>query len=228
MTFSPRPAPRVYVDGTRESWQNARGTDYVIAWANATAYTGWTYTGTPSLIANAADGDLFSLADHNPAGIQIATTASAQSIRQQQLIFGSRDHMKAAADILGYEPTLLCYRVQARFSVSSANEDQTGFGLVTTVSATTTNAQKACWVSSNGTNFVVRSNTNVANNGAIDTTWHDWLFILDGTTITPYRDGVLQNTITQQSDAYGAAFQVNGAASRTNVVQISAVHVWYQ
>lgn len=228
MTLIPRPAPRVYVDGSRDGWAFIPGTDFIIYWGNATAYSGWTYTGTPTLIANASDGDLFSLADHNPAGIQIATVASSQSIRFQSLIFGSREHMKAAAYILGYEPTLLCLRVQARFSVASANEDQTGFGFVNTVSATTTNGQKACWVSSNGTNFVVRSNTNAVNNGAFDTNWHDWLFYLDGTTITPYRDGTLQNTCTQASDLYGASFQVNGASSRTNVVQIAGVHVWYQ
>ncbi len=228
MTLFPRAIPRVFVDGSRDFWGGVYGTDYIVSWANATAYGNWSYTGTPTLIANAADGDLFSLTDHNPAGLQIATVASAQSMRHNVLTFGSREHVKAAADILGYEPTLLCFRVLARFSVNSANEDQTGFGLVATTAATTTNAQKVCWVSSDSANFKVRSNTNTDVGAAIDTAWHDWLFVLDGANIEWFIDGTSQGTCTQQSDAYGAAFQVNGAAARTNVVQISTVHVWYQ
>jgi len=228
MTFSPRPAPRVYVDGSRETWVNSAGTDFIVSWGSASAYGGWSYTGTPTIIANAADGDLFSRTDHNPAGVQIATIASAQSMRFATLLFGSREHMKAAGDILGYAPTLMCLRVQARFSVSSANEDQTGFGFVATTAATTTNAQKVCWVSSDSANFKVRSNTNTDTGAAVDTAWHDWLFVLDGTNITWYIDGASQGTCTLQTDAYGAAFQVNGAAARTNIVQISNVHVWYE
>lgn len=228
MTLFPRPAPRVYIDAGRDVWSNGVGTDYIISWGSAAAYTGWTATGTPTIIANAADGDLFSISDHNPIGIQIATVASAQSYRFQSLLFGARNHMKAAADILGYEPTLLCMRVQARFSVNSANEDQTGFGLVTTTAATTTNAQKVCWVSSDSANFKVRANTTTDTGAAIDTAWHDWLFVMDGTNIEWFIDGASQGTCAMQTDAYGAAFQVNGAAARTNVVQISNVHVWYQ
>lgn len=228
MSFSPRSIPRSFADASQELWQRQNVTDYMASFASATAPTGWTYTGTPTVIANAADGDLFSISDHNPAGCQIATIASAQSMRFQSLVFGEREHMKAAENILGYAPTLLCFRAIARFSVNSANEDQTGFGFVNTTAATSTNGQKVCWVSSNATNFIVRSNTNTANNGAIDTNWHDWLFFLNGTTITPYRDGVLQNTVSMATDQFGCAFQVNGAASRTNVVQLSALHVWYQ
>lgn len=221
---------RVFVDASSssQSWYRSLGTDYISVFGTATAYTGWTYTGTPSLIANASDGDFLSLTDHNPPGLRLATIASAQSLRLQRLMFGSRAHMKAAADVLGYEPSRLCFRAIAQFEVASANEAQTGFGLVTTISATSTNAQKVAWISSDSANFVVRSDTNTDTGAAVDTNWHDWLVVLDGSNIEWFIDGASQGTCALQTDAYGCAFQVNGASSRTNIPAISTLHVWYE
>lgn len=228
MSLSPSPERRVYVDASLHGWHRMFGTDYILSWANATAYAGWTYTGTPTLIANTGVGDLFSLADHDPIGLQLATTASAQSARFQELPFGTYNHLVNAANILGYTPTRLVMTIVARFSVASANEAQTGFGLVNTTSATSTNAQKVAWIASDGTNFVLRSNTSTDTGAAVDTNWHEWQVAIDATNTEWFIDGVSQGSFATVSDIWGGGFQVNGPASRTNVPQVSTVHVRYE
>lgn len=226
--LSPSPERRVYVDASLHGWHRMFGTDYVASWANASAYAGWTYTGTPSLIANASDGDLFSLTDHNPAGLQLATTASAQSMRLQELPFGTYNHFVNAEKILGYTPTRLVMTIIARFSVASANEAQTGFGLVNVTTATTSNGQKVAWIASDGTNFILRSNTTTDTGATVDTNWHEWKVVVDATNTEWFIDGASQGSYSTVADIWGGGFQVNGAASRTNVPQISSVHLRYE
>lgn len=215
------------VDVPEHEWHLAAGTHYHNLFNSATAPAGWTHTGTPSALT-ASTGDFNSSADHSPVGLGLNTVASAQSLRFQSLLFGTYAQWATARDILGYEPTKLCFKLWASFAINTANEANTGFGLVTTSAATTANSEKIAWVHSDGTNFTFRENTNTDAGAAKDTAFHEYIIKIDATNMEWFIDGVSQGTLSTPTDKWGAAFQANGAAGRTNSVQVSSLLVWYE
>lgn len=227
MTFNPnlRNPGRAHVDAAR--WHLTGGTHYSHKFASTTATAGWTFTGTPSALTGGT-GDFNSAADITPIGLNIGTVASAQSIRFQTLLFGSYAHRAIATDILGYEPTKLCFKVWAGFSINTANEPHTGFGFVTAVAAITADNQKVAWIHSDGTNFTFRENGNTDAGAAKDTSYHEYIVKIDATNMEWFIDGVSQGTLSTPVDVFPVSWQANGAAARTNAVQISNLLVWYE
>ncbi len=223
-TFTPSPASS-RVDATR--WHLSSGTHFANLQSSGTANTGWTATGSPSALTPGT-GDFNTTADFAPAGISLATTASAQSIRFQTLLFGSYAQWAMARDILGYEPTKLCFSVWASFAVNTANESLTGFGFVTQVAAITADAHKVAWIHSDGTNFTFRENTNTDAGAAKDTALHQFMVKIDATNMEWFIDGTSQGTLSTPADVWPVSWQVNGAAARTNTVQMASLVVWYE
>lgn len=223
-TSSPNPG-RSFADAAR--WHLTAGSHYSNPFPSATAPAGWTYTGTPIVLASGS-GDFNTTADITPFGLTLTTTASAQSLRFQTLLFGSYAHRAIATDILGYEPTKLCFRVWANFPVNTANETHSGFGFATAVAATTADSEKVAWIHSDGTNFVLRQNGNTDAGAAKDTSWHEFMVKIDATNMEWFIDGTSQGTLSTPADVWPVTYQANGAASRTNTLSQSGLVVWYE
>lgn len=213
------------VDAAR--WHLSGGTHYMLPFLSTTAAAGWTYTGTPTALTGAT-GDFNSGSDISPAGVALGTVASAQSLRFQTRLFGAYAHRAMATDILGYEPTKLCFRIWAAFPVNTANESLTGFGFVTEVAAITTDAHKVAWIHSDGTNFTFRQNTNTDAGAAKDTAFHEYTVKIDATNMEWFIDGVSQGTLSTPADVWPVAWQANGAAARTNSMSLANLVVWYE
>lgn len=221
-TIAPNPG-RMFVDTNR--WHLSPGTHFGFATIAATP-TGWTATSWTAL--SAGTGDFNTTADFAPAGIGLNTVGSALSVRFQTLLFGSYAHRAMATDILGYEPTKLCFKVWASFAVNTANESNTGFGFVTTINATTADGEKVAWIHSDGTNFTFRQNTNTDAGAAKDTSFHEYVVKIDATNMEWFIDGVSQGTLSTPTDVWPVTWQANGAAGRTNTVQLTDLVIWYE
>lgn len=214
------------VDVPEHQWHLSGGTHYSSR-LPSTAPAGWATTGSPTGLSSGS-ADFNSSSDNAPMGVGLNTVASAQSYRFSTLLFGSYAHRMIAEKILGYRPTKLCFRVWADFSTNSANESNTGFGFVTTTVATTTDAQKVAWIHTDGANILLRSNT-TTDAGPVDTGGYKEIVVkVDETNIEWFADGVSQGTISTPGDVFPVAWQVNGAAARTNTVQVSNLLVWYE
>lgn len=225
MLIPSRPVKRV--DVPEHLWNLSGGTHFNNMFASASASSGWTYTGTPTL-NNAATGDFNSSGDHTPVSVGLATVASAQSLRFQTRMFGSYAHWSLARDIIGYPPTKLCYRVWASFPINSANESHTGFGFVDLVAATTADGEKVAWFHCDGTNILFREDSNTVTTIAKDTSMHEFIVKVDATNMECFVDGTSYGTLSTPADTWPVSWQANGAASRTNRVEVSHLTVWYE
>lgn len=214
------------VNVPEHQWHLSAGTHYSQR-LSGTAPAGWSATGSPTG-GSSGSADFNSSSDNAPYGFGLNTVASAQSYRFQTLLFGSYAHRMAAEKILGYTPTKLCFRVWADFAINSANESNTGFGFVTTISATTTDGQKVAWIHTDGSNYILRENTNTDTGGADNGGFAEFVVKIDATNMEWFINGTSQGTLSTPADVWPVAWQVNGAASRTNTVQVSNLLVWYE
>lgn len=184
---------------------------------------GWTTTSLAAVNGDA--GDLLSAADVTPT--HILTDASADALSSPR-IFGSYSHALQASRFLGYMPTRLVMECYAAFTVNSAFETATFFGL--TAPATTTyngTGSVGCIIAENGGGLFRIANITGGDNGAAtDTAWHKWKIVIDGTNTEWFIDDVSQGTITTEPDAFPCAFKL--IASTTNRIALSWVRIYYE
>ena len=235
------PPQRVHV-GPRD-WDNAAATDYWINFndaANQTAaagatnpagLSGWLHT-TTSLVPTAGTaGDLNSSTDFTPT--HSLQNAAADLFRSPR-IFGGYDQFQRVADVLKYVPTLLVMDAYAAFTVASANETTTGFGLVATATTDFAAAGSGGCIRSGGTasTFFLTSDAGSDAGSNFDTAWHKWR-VEWGSTNTEWFDDIdvpgtlaSRGTITTEADIWPLGFL--SIAGATNRVGLSWVHIYYR
>lgn len=188
---------------------------------DATLPTGW--TNTSILLTQSALSDFNSAADAQSISTW-GTNADLDQLLSTRR-FGSYYDFQEQADLLGYLPTALYCDILGVFTVHSANETATGFGLAGGVPLTITN--HVAWIFSNSTNFALRTGATTTDAGALlDTTFHMFrIVITTGSTTEWFIDGVSQGTVTTMVDMFPCSFGMS--ASTTNRPFFNRVHIWY-
>ena len=223
---------RVHV--TRPSlWSRSAGTDFWLL-GNAslagiavdelmTDY-GWTLTSVTNTAGTLAD--LLSSADVGTPNIMALD--GLNDLILSPPIFGDYAHGLQAGQILGYTPSTLNLEVYANFSVNTAAEGDSGFGLSTGSGLTATN--HIAFIYSNGTLFTIRGTPGTGGytdtGAAKDNAFHLFKIVATaGGTVEWFIDGVSQGTITLVADLFPTAF--SACVTTTNRVNIAWAHIWY-
>lgn len=239
MTYLPH--RRVLV-GPRD-FDNGAATDYCInfngaanqvAAASATnpgGLPGWFYTATSLVATITGTGDFNASGDHTPT--HILTNADLDTFITPQ-IFGGYDQFQRVADVLGYLPTELVVDTYAAFTVASANEATTFFGM-TAASVTDTSAAGAAGgirSGGTGTTFFLTSDNGSDAGANIDNGWHKWRIVY-GTTNTEWYDDIAtpgtlasRGTITTEADIWPTGYRMRSGT--TNRIGVSWIHLFYR
>ncbi len=221
------------------AWAFSAGTDFWFVPSTNTALItsgtagqvlsefGWL---TTSLTHNAGSAaDFLTIADTGTSP-GIGTDATGDILRSP-IIFGTYTHGRQAGDILGYMPTRLVVDVLASFTVASADEGQTAFGLLEDGgTSSVANDHNGAW-GSDGTNFRFRDGSLTGWTGAltgplVDNAVHRWTSVYSGTTVEGFVDGVSFGTLTMQLDEWPSAFFMH--ALTTNRIFLHSIHIYYR
>lgn len=215
-------------------WINFNGNTNQTAAASATnphGHSGWGFT-TTSLVGTAGTaGDLNSSTDFTPS--HILTDAASDAFVTPRM-FGGYDQFQRVADVLGYAPTELVVDQYAAFTVSSANEVGSFFGLCTPAVVDASAAGSAGCIRSNGTNFVLTSDNGADTGSLVAATWRKWRIVYGTTNTEWFTDiaapGTLAShgTITTETDIWPLAYKMIVVAAGTNRIGISWIHIWYR
>lgn len=174
-------------------------------------------------VTEGSTGDFLSSADVDPTRLVVGSTnTNIWSPR----IFGSYDHGLVASRFLNYMPTKLGMECYARFSVASANENTSFIGFHAVSATDITAAGGLAGIMSDGANFRLKSDTGDDAGAAVDTAWHLFKFIIDGTNVEWFIDGTSQGTITMLNDIFPTSWGV--ASGTTNRPQVAWVRIWYE
>jgi len=235
MAYSP---PRVHVGP--HDWDNGAATDYWInfnaaanqvaaaAATNPGGLSGWFHT-TTSLVATAGTaGDMNVSTDFTPSHI---LTDAANDAFVSPRIFGGYDQFQRVADILGYAPTKIRLDAYAAFTVNTANETTSFFGLCAPATTDTAAAGGGGGIHSDGTNFKLTSDLGTDAGAAKDNLWRKWRIEYGPTNTEWFLDatpsGTLtsQGTITTELDIWPLSFKM--IVGTTNRIGLSWVHIGY-
>jgi len=216
-------------------WSREVGTDYwftagvgfegIAADEILTDY-GWTATSVAQTAGTLAD--LMTSADVGTPNI--AALDAASDLLLSPAIFGDYASALRAGAILGYTPTTLNLEVYANFSVATASETTTGFGLSTGSSLTATNHIAFIWGGISNFNIRGTPGTGAFNDAgaAVDNNFHLWkVTATAGGSVEWFIDGTSQGTITLVEDLFPTAFSASVVAAGTNRVNIAWGHIWY-
>ena len=219
-------------------WWNFQGTTNQTAAAGATTpygLSGWGHTTTSLVQTPGTAGDLDSYSDHTPS--HILTDAASDAFVTPR-IFGGADQFDRVADVLGYRPTSLIVDTYAAFTVNTANEVGSFFGLCAPAVTDMTAAGGGGGIISDGTNFVLKSDNGSDAGAAKDNLWRKWR-IQFGTSAgltttewfmdtTPSGTLTSQGTITTETDIWPLAYKMIVVAAGTNRIGISWIHIYYR
>ena len=231
-------ANRLYVTDPRQ-WAFAAGTDYL--WVPSTASAlitagtagqvlsefGWLTTSLAWATPSAAD---FLSSSDTGTKNGIGGDASGDILRSP-IIFGSYAHGQTAKTILCYSPTQLVLDVDATFTDASADEGQTGFGLLEDAGTASVAADQLLSFGSDGTNFRVRHGgltgwTNALTGIVVDTAFHNWRAVFTTTTVECFIDGTSVGTLTHTTDEWPASFFMHNLT--TNRTFLHKIHLYYR
>ena len=221
-------------------WGTNIGTDFwFIAGANGNQTAsgnnlltdgGWTATSVTSTAGSAAD--FGSSSDPGTPGHMLTNAAS--DLIQSPAIFGSYDHMHAAAAIAGMKslPRYLCMDAYAQFSVFSADEVTSNLGFVEDGGSIVVAADimASFYSKGTGTTFNIQSNAAVVTGlVSADSSWNWFRILMDRQTgySLCYVDGVYNGTIAVTADEFPVAFGAGVGAGGTNRIQLNQVHIFY-
>ena len=233
-----RTANRLFVADPRE-WSFALGTDYLWVPSTDTALItsgtagqvlseyGWLTTSLTYTAGSAAD---FLSSSDTGVSPGIGGDASGDILRSP-IRFGSYSHGQAAKAVLGYAPTSLTLDVDATFTVASADEGQSAFGLLEDGGTASVAADQLLAFGSDGTNFRVRHGgltgwTNALTGIAVDNAFHNWKAVFTATTVECFIDGTSLGTLTHTTDEWPASFFMHNLT--TNRTFIHKVHIYYR
>jgi hypothetical protein len=236
------PSNRVHVTAP-ELWNRAGGTDFwavfgpesTVAAAGSSALltdSGWTIT---SMVETAGTGaDFIATADRTaPAHV---LTDGGSDLVQSPAIFGDYMHAQVAAEILGYQPTLLIARFGFNFTVGTANETATNIGFIEAGGSpiTAAGADTLAAFFSDGTNFKIHSGASASAAGPlVGAAWRVGQITLSNSVaagtamVTSSIDGVALPAIDLETDLFPVSFGMGIVAAGTNRIGLSYVHIWY-
>ena len=232
------PRNRNVVDDPRD-WAYKAGTDYL--WIPSTSSAlitsgtagqvlsefGWL---TTSLAYDVGSGADFLSSSDTGVSPGIGGDASGDILRSP-IIFGSYGHGEAAKAVLGYSPTQMVMDVDATFTVASADEGQSGFGMLEDGGTASVAADQALYFGSDGTNFRARHGgltgwTNALTGIAVDNARHNWKAVFGPTTVTCFIDGTSIGALTHTTDEWPASFAMHNLT--TNRTFIHKIHIYYR
>jgi hypothetical protein len=214
-------------------WGNLAGTDFwlipsggILTTGAAQLITDNGWTATSLALVAGTGGDFLASADVGVTN-HILTNATGDILQSPQIL-GDYYHGQVAAGILGYTPTKLTLEVTAAFSVASADEETSGFGLYEAGGTVSTKAGQIAAIVSDSVNFELASAVDTDVGAAVDNAWHVWKIVVSqGTTdaIEWFIDGTSQGTINLQTDL--APFYFGMHTLTTNRILLGPVHAWY-
>lgn len=218
-----QPGTDFWLSGAFDNIVAAAGT------ATPTGLSGWGWTTTSLDVTEGSAADFLSSSDKGAfSGISIG---AASDLLQSPRIFGDYSHGLAAQQFLGYYPTKLTCDVYAQFSVINTASDTTGFGFVEDAGSAIVAADQLAYITSNGTNFLFRSDAATDASAAVaDTSPHLFRIVLDSTAQTAewFIDGTSQGTIALKTDEFPASFGAGALATTgANFFTIAWAHIWY-
>lgn len=221
------------------AWLSEPGTDFwlvggsgdLVAASGATNLTGldsygWTTTAL-SLTAGSAADFLSSSDKGTHTGIVIG---AASDLLQSPVIFGDYMHGLLAGQILGYYPTVLNLEVYATFTVVATASDTTGFGWVEDAGSGIVGADQLAYITSDGTNFLLRSGAASDTSIAVaDTNPHLFRIKLTSASAEWFIDDVSQGTIALEADEFPVSFGAGALATTgANFFRVGWVHAFYE
>jgi len=217
-------------------WLNASATDFKVAWGGAAAaivggatgdeLTDWGWAQTGVAIAPAFGGDFLSPTDPGTPNRLQLLTASDTILSPAK--FGDHWGAAVAAEILGYQPTMLIVDQVAQFATASNAEPATSFGLFEdgATDAITTATQVAV-IASDGTNFVLRNAAGSDVGAAVDTSFHDWRIQITASGMEWFIDGTSQGSIALVTDEWPARWGAGIEAAGSNGLHVGSLHIRY-
>ncbi len=198
---------------------------------NSTALSdrGWTTTGL-AFVAASLDADFLSEADPGvPAHYE---GLSAGDLIQSPAIFGDFQHAHQAGHHLGFDASTLTFEAFARFSVTSADEEETCLGFCDATGSIIVISDAIAVIRTDGTNFILRSTADSSTGALDDEDLHLFRIVVSGGSATDaiewFIDGTSQGTIDRLPDVWPAAVGVGNLAAGTNRIQIGQFSVFYR
>lgn len=219
---------------TAQEWGYGAGTDFWLIAATNGMLTagnahelsdyGWTTTALSLASATVGAADFIASADvGTPNHIVFDATGD---LLQSPPMFGDYGHALVAGAFLGHTPTKLILEALAVFSVNSANETTSGFGLIEDNGVPSTALDHLAYIFSDGTNFGLRSGAASDAGALVDVLWHTWKIVVTSANVEWFIDGTSQGTIALEADEFPVSFGAHTLT--TNRVLISWVHIWYE
>ena len=218
-------------------WGDQAGTDYWFvpgsSMTGATTFLlssrGWT---TTSLVLTGGSGADFASAADKGTPRTLLTNASGDLL-QSPALFGDYNHARIAQIIMGEKilPRYLILDAFAAFTVASANETTSGFGLYEDDATISTADDALAVIYSDGTNFGLRSGADSDAGAVVDNAYHWWRIVIDRSIsavtdgVQWYIDGVSQGTIDREADEFPAYFGLHSLT--TNRTSLSVAHIYY-
>jgi len=238
--------PRVHA--TAEDWGHGGpltdfwffpNTDYLTASSPALlSALGWITNGTVSFVAGSgADflGNFTATPDYGtPAHFLVNTSGERLT---SPFVFGSYEHRYFIKSVLGWTPKALIAEFFAIWTTASNADTTGGIGFVEAGGAIQTANDHFAMLTSDGTNFILRSGAATTTFAlAVDTNPHIWrieINLADG-YCSFKQDGVAIGTggasgtgvIAVETDLSPNAFGV--ATTSSNVVGLGTTHIWYE
>ncbi len=212
-------------------------TDYLTASSpNLLSAVGWIVNGTVSFVAGSGADFLGGFVPGTPdMGTPAHFLCNATGERlTSPFIFNSYEHRYFINRTLGWMPTKLIAEFFAVWTTASNADTTGGIGFVEAGGAIQTAADHFAMLTSDGTNFILRSGAvTTTATLAVDNNPHIWrieLNVLNGNA-TFKQDGVAIGTTTTGVVALEADLSPNAfgvAVTSSNVIGLGTTHLWYE
>lgn len=213
-------------------------TDYLTASSpNLLSAVGWITNGTVSFVAGSGADFLGNVGGTTDMGTPAHFLCNATGERlTSPFIFNSYEHRYFIKSYLGWEPKALVAEFFAIWTTASNADTTGGIGFVEAGGAIQTAADHFAMLTSDGTNFILRSGAATTTfAAAVDTDPHIWKIELNLSSgyATFKKDGVAQGTggsggtgsIAIEADLSPNAFGV--AVTSSNVIGLGTTHLYY-
>lgn len=186
---------------------------------------GWISNGTLSVVAGSGADFLSSTDRGTPT--HLLCNASGERLTSP-FIFGGDFVTRFIKDQLGWTPRKLIADFAAIWTTSSNADTTGGIGFVEAGGAIQTANDHLAVITSDGTNYVLRSGGSTSDAAlAVDTNAHLWKIVIDmgQQLVFFYQDGIAIDSIALETDLFPAAFGV--ATTSSNVLGLGAGHLYY-
>ncbi len=212
-------------------------TDYLTASSpNLLSAVGWIVNGSVTFVAGSGADWLGGYSNTTPdygTPAHFLVNATGERLTSP-FIFGSYEHRYFIQRTLGWAPTKMIAEFFAVWTTASNADTTGGIGFVEAGGAIQTAADHFAMLTSDGTNFILRSGAAVTTATlAVDTNPHIWRIEINLSNgfATFKQDNVGIGTITTggiaiENDLSPNAFGV--ATTSSNVIGLGTTHLWYE